>query len=81
LFINCKYSLDYTIFNNIFSKYTVNKKKNVYFLNTNSFLKEFIFKLSKKEKHLKLRTYLFRDLLDYYFIFNDNYNEKLNISN
>jgi len=81
LFINCRYSLDYTIFDNIFSKYTVNERKKYYYLNNNFFLKEFIFKLSKKKEHLKLKDYLLRDLLDYYFLLNDNYNDKLNIYN
>lgn len=71
--------LDYIISDNIFSNYNIGVN-NYFYLNKNYYVYNLFFKLSKKDD-LILKPFFLNFLLEYYFLLNDSYNEKLNIYN
>jgi len=71
--------LDYIISDNIFDNYNIDVN-NYFYLNKNNYLSNLFFKLSKNDD-IKLKPFFLGFLLDYYFLLNDNYNNKLSIYN
>ena len=71
--------MKYIISDNIFNNYNVGVN-NYFYLNKNNYIYNLFFKLSKKD-HIKLKPFYLNFLLEYYFLLNNNYNEKLNIYN
>lgn len=76
-FLNTKISLNYTVSDDIFFDYHLNKNKSYFYLNKNMFYLNVLFKLSKKQK-MKFKNFLFFDLYKYYNDLNLNYYNILN---
>jgi hypothetical protein len=79
--IDCSKSLDYSISDEIFLGYIISEKKNALYFNKNEFILEFLFKLSKKNEFLRIKECMEINLLDEFFLFNENYNNRLYIYN
>ena len=71
--------MKYIISDNIFNNYNVGVN-NYFYLNKNNYIYNLFFKLSKKDD-IKLKPFYLSFLLEYYFLLNNNYNEKLNVYN
>lgn len=65
-------SIDYLVFDDIFSPYKINEKKRFYYFFKNKFFSNFFFKLSKKDS-LKYKSLAYFYRLNYYILLHNNY--------
>lgn len=80
-FIDCSWSLDYTIFDDIFINYVLNKRSSFYFFNKSKAILDILFKLSKKKESLKFKDCTHINFFYDFIPFNENYNNKLYVYN